>query len=244
MIEHGEKDRQAREVRDALIESNLRLVLKIANDFIGRGLEWDDLVSEGNRGLVNAAGRFDPSRGAKFSTYSAWWIKQAIRQAIADSQVVHAPIGTQLNRSRVRRKEQQMTKDSGGIPPGDSELANALNLPEATVKRLRVMQPVEMRSLNECVGDDADTELQHLMADDSAASPDQELTRIEEIEQLLELLDTLLERERQVIRLRFGLDGEPVLTLDEVGRVMGCSSERVRQIQERALRKLHKRISE
>jgi len=244
MSEQEAKDPCPRAERDALIEGNLRLVLKIANDFIGRGLEWDDLVSEGNRGLVNAAGRFDPSRGAKFSTYSAWWIKQAIRQAIADSKTVHLPIGSQLNRSRILRKEQQMTRDSGGIAPGDSEIADALNLPISTVKRLREMQPPEMRSLNECIGEDEDTELQQLMADDTAASPDQEITRVEEVEQLLGLLDTLLERERQVVRLRFGLDGEPVLTLDEVGRVMGCSSERVRQIQERALRKLQKRILE
>lgn len=246
MTDHGSENKTPAENcdRDALIRDNLRLVLKIANDFIGRGLEWDELVSEGNRGLVNAAGRFDPSRGAKFSTYSAWWIKQAIRQAIADSRTVHAPIGAQLNSSRIRRCEHRLTEASGGVAPTDQQIADELNLAVATVRHLRGTMPPEIRSLNECVSSEGETELQQLIADDSVAAPDQEITRVEEIEQLLAVLDTLQERERQVIRLRFGLDGEPVLTLDEVGRIIGCSNERVRQIQARALAKLHKCIIE
>ena len=231
--------------REALIEGNLRLVLKIANDFIGRGLEWDDLVSEGNRGLVTAADRFDPCRGTKFSTYSAWWIKQAIRQAIADARTIHVPIGSQLHRSRIRREERSLVEKTGGRP-SDEELAKATGLPLVTVQRLRDSRPPELRSLNEIVGGDADdgTELVNLLEDSRAAAPDQEIIHLEEIDQLLAYLDALPERERLVLRLRFGLDGEPVRTLDEVGRLLGCSNERVRQIQARALEKLHRSICE
>ena len=230
--------------REALIEGNLRLVLKIANDFLGRGLEWDDLVSEGNRGLVAAADRYDPRRGTKFSTYSAWWIKQAIRQAIADAKTIHVPIGSQLHRSRIKRTERALIEKNGGSRPSDEELAKATRLPLVTVQRLRDSRPPELRSLNEIVGGDSDdgTELGNLLEDSSAAAPDQEIIHLEEIDQLLAYLDTLPERERLVLRLRFGLDGEPVRTLDEVGRILGCSNERVRQIQARALEKLNRSI--
>ena len=232
--------------REALIEGNLRLVLKIANDFLGRGLEWDDLVSEGNRGLVTAADRFDPGRGTKFSTYSAWWIKQAIRQAIADARTIHVPIGSQLHRNRIKRTERALVEKNAGRRPSDEELATATGLPLVTVQRLRDSRPPELRSLNEIVGGDSDdgTEFGNLLEDCNTSAPDQEIIHLEEIDQLLAYLDTLPERERLVLRLRFGLDGEPIRTLDEVGQQLGCSNERVRQIQSRALEKLHHRICE
>jgi len=235
------EERQSQSQVDALIEENLRLVLKIANDFLGRGLAWDDLVSEGNLGLINAAQRFDASRGAKFSTYSAWWIKQAIRQAIADhAKTVRVPIGTQLNSSRIKRAVRDLV-DKLGRNPTDEEVAEAANLPLVTVQRLRDTRQVDMQSLNEHIhGDDAadGTELVHLIPDAEAEAPDKALIRIEEVEQLLKLLDRLSDRERRILRLRFGLGGEAVRTLDEVGADLNCSNERVRQLQNRALRKL------
>ena len=236
--------KKSKEEREALIEGNLRLVLKIANDFIGRGLEWDELVSEGNRGLVRAADRFDPRIGAKFSTYSAAWIKQAIRQAIADARTIRVPIGTQLHRNRILRTERALTEANGGRRPSDEELANATGLSLVTVQRLRDSRLPELRSLNEIVGGDSDEgiELGNLIVDNSAEAPDQETIRLEEIEQLLAYLDELPERERLVLQLRFGLDGEPIRTLDEVGKQLGCSNERVRQIQARALKRLHRNI--
>ena len=231
---------QSRE--EALIEGNMRLVLKIANDFLGRGLEWDDLVAEGNRGLITAARRYDASRGARFSTFSAWWIKQAIRQAIADqSQTVRVPIGTQLNSNRIKRAVRNLTEKLDR-PPSDEEVAEAAELPLVTVQRLRDTKQVDMRSLNAQVhGDDTDdgTELVNLIADSEAEPPDRQLIQVEAVEQLLKLIDRLSERERRILRLRFGLDGEAVRTLDEVGAELKCSNERVRQLQNRALRKLH-----
>ena len=228
----------------ALIEQNLRLVLKIANDFMGRGLSWDDLVSEGNRGLVTAARRFDPSRGARFSTYSSWWIKQAIRQAIAEqAATVRVPIGTQVNLRRIRRAVQELTEKLGR-EPDDLEVARAARVPLATVIRLRRSNQLEVHSLNAPVNDaESDgAEFQNFLSDDTTPGPDQQLLKLEDVEQLLALLGTLSEREQKVLRLRFGLDGEPVRTLDEVGAVLNCTNERVRQIQNQALRKLHQKL--
>lgn len=225
---------------NSLIEENLRLVQKIANDFLGRGLSWDDLVSEGNRGLITAAHKFDPTRGARFSTYSAWWIKQAIRQAIAEqSRTVRVPIGTQVNWRRIRKVARELTEKLKREPT-DEEVAEEAKLPIATIQRLRGSNQVEIHSLNAPVSsDDADSgEFLEFIHDETAPGPDQELINLEDVEQLLALLETLPERERQVLRLRFGLDGEPIRTLEEVGAVIGCTNERVRQIQNQALRKL------
>ena len=225
---------------EALIESNLRLVLKIANDFLGRGLPWDDLVSEGNRGLMTAARRYNPERGAKFSTYSALWIKQAIRQAIAEQvQTVRVPIGTQQNARRIERCARELESALGRIPT-DDEVAEAANLPLVTIQRLRNNRQADMQSLNDIIGDDQDgTELQDLLADQTTPPPDMALRKIEDIEPIFVLLETLSDRERQVLQMRFGLDGEAILTLDEVGKKLNCTNERVRQIQNEALRKLH-----
>lgn len=226
---------------DALIEENLRLVLKIANDFLGRGLNWDDLVSEGNRGLIIAAHRFDPQRGAKFSTYSSWWIKQAIRQAIAEQvNTVRVPVGTQLNSRRINRAVRELTVKLKRTPSNE-EVAHIADLPLATVIRLRDNCQVDMCSLNSLVND-SDTngiEYQDFLADDQSPAPDELLLKVEDIEQLLSLMASLSDREQQVLRLRFGLDGIPVQTLDEVGLKLHCTNERVRQIQNNALRKLH-----
>ncbi|MBS1371766.1 MAG: sigma-70 family RNA polymerase sigma factor [Lentisphaeria bacterium] len=229
---------------NALIEQNLRLVQKIANDFLGRGLSWDDLVSEGNRGLITAARKFDPSRGARFSTYSAWWIKQAIRQAIAEqSRTVRVPIGTQINWRRIRKVAKELAEKLKREPT-DEEVAEEAKLPVATIQRLRSTNQVEVHSLNAPVsGEESEGgEFMEFIYDESAPGPDQELINLEDIEQLLALLETLPERERQVLRLRFGLDGEAVRTLEEVGAIIGCTNERVRQIQNQALHKLQQQI--
>lgn len=231
---------------DALIEQNLRLVLKIANDFLGRGLPWDDLVSEGNRGLMSAAKKFDPKRGTKFSTYSAWWIKQAIRQAIAEqTQAVRVPIGTQLNSRRIKRGVKAFN-ETMGYDPSDEELAAFVGLPLVTIKRLRNTRQADMQSLNANVlNEDQDgSEFQEFISDSENPSPDQALLKVEDIDQLLKLLDRLPEREKMVLKLRFGLDGNPILTLEEVGRQLNCTNERIRQIQILALKKLHTMMTE
>lgn len=229
---------------EALIESNMRLVLKIANEFLGRGLSWDDLVSEGNMGLVIAARRFDPSRGAKFSTYSACWIKQAIRLAIAEQgQTVRVPLGTQINARKIKKTVNALTKKLGR-PPTNDEIAKAADLPLVTVERLRDAKPLNITSLNSPVDEDTPegVEFGEFISDETFPSPADEMVRVEDIEQLLRLIDTLSERERKVITLRFGIGGEPVQTLDQVGKALDCTNERVRQIQNIALEKLHNRM--
>lgn len=240
----GTKQETEEERVNALIEQNLRLVQKIANDFLGRGLSWENLVSEGNRGLITAAHKFDPSRGARFSTYSAWWIKQAIRQAIAEqARTVRVPIGTQINWRRIRKVAKELTEKLGREPT-DEEVAAEAKLPVATIQRLRSSNQVEVHSLNAPVsGEESESgEFMEFVYDETAPGPDQELINLEDVEQLLALLETLPEREKQVLRLRFGLDGEPVRTLEEVGAIIGCTNERVRQIQNQALRKLQQQI--
>ena len=225
---------------DSLIMDNMRLVLKIANDFLGRGLPWDDLVSEGNRGLVIAAHRFDPDKGAKFSTYSAHWIKQAIRQAIAEqTQTVRVPVGTQLNSRRIKRSVRKLTLELDREPTNE-EVAVDTALPLVTIERLRNTRQVDMQSLNEIVGtaESDGAELLDFIADDDAETPDRMMIKLEDVDQLFELLNQLSDRERQVLRLRFGLDGTPVQTLDQVGQLLSCTNERVRQIQNQALRRL------
>jgi RNA polymerase primary sigma factor len=221
------------------------LVLRIANDFIGRGLPWDDLVSEGNMGLMTAAHRYDPNQGAQFSTYSSWWIKQAIRQALAEQvNLIRIPVGTQVNSRRIRRAVKELTEASGGKNPTDEEVADYCKLPLVTVNRLRNAKLAEVQSLNASISSDdpEGAEFQDFISD-SSPGPDQEMIKVEDIEQLLELIDSLNERERQVIKMRFGLNGEPLKTLEEVGKVLGCTNERVRQIQNQALLKLRNRLT-
>ena len=229
---------------DGMIRDNLRLVLKIANEFLGRGLPWEDLVSEGNRGLVIAADRFDPRKGAKFSTYSTWWIKQAIRQAIAEqSSTIRLPAGARQHWIRVRRAESELHR-SLRRSPTDEEIGAACRLAPKTVHHLRGAQPLGISSLDAAPGDDKTDggRLFDVIPDETAPSPDELQIRIEDVDELLKLLTTLSAREQRVLRLRFGLDGETIGTLDEVGAAIGCSGERVRQIQDQALRKLQMRM--
>ena len=231
---------------ETLIRDNMRLVLKIANDFLGRGLPWDDLVSEGNRGLVIAAHRFNPDLGAKFSTYSAWWIKQAIRQALAEqTQTIRVPVGTQLNSRRIKRSVRKLTLELKREPTNEEVAADA-QVSMATVERLRNTRQVDMQSLNEMVGNEESdgVELLDFFADEGAGAPDKTLIQLEDIEQLLQLLDGLPDKEKQVLKLRFGMDGSPLMTLEDVGKMLNCTSERVRQIQNQALKRLHKQMLE
>ena len=239
----GSEEERSPEV-EALIESNMRLVLKIANEFLGRGLSWDDLVSEGNMGLVIAARRFDPSRGAKFSTYSACWIKQAIRLAIAEQgQTVRVPMGTQINTRKIRNAVNTLTQELGK-PPSNDEVAEFTNLPLVTVERLRDAKQLNITSLNAPLDVEVPEGIQHIdsVTDETFPSPAEEMIQIEDLEQLLRLIGTLSEREQKVICLRFGIAGYPVKTLEQVGKELNCTNERVRQIQNLALKKLHNRM--
>ena len=225
------------EARRKLIRSNLRLVVKIAHDFKGLGLPLLDLISEGNIGLMKAVEKFDPSKGAKFSSYAAWWIKQAMRRALANqSRTIRIPVQSagKINRIKLARTE---LNDRLGREPTDAEIAEQLDVSRRTVAGLK---SAELRSvsLSDPLQAGEESRFEEIIADLSAPTPDQLLGRTESLERLRELVLQLDEREATVLRLRFGLDGQPPKTLEEVSHRVGRTRERVRQIQNHALARL------
>ncbi len=223
--------------REKMIQANLRLVIKIAQDYANYGLPLIDLISEGNIGLMKAVERFDPERGVKFSTYAAWWIKQGIKRALANqSKTIRLPVHLVDKLARLRRLAGQLTEELGREPT-DEELADELNMPLRKIAQLR---RVSMRptSLNHLVGDDDSTELGDLIADESVNDPGDQMTSEALKESIARLLPLLDERERTIISLRFPMDGSKALTLEEVGKKMNVTRERIRQLQNQALAKI------
>lgn len=220
-----------------LVKANLRLVVKVAGEFMNRGLAKHDLISEGNIGLMTAAEKFDPSKGAKFSTYSIWWIKQAMRRAIAEqSRTIRIPMQSVAKISRIKRAQKELSKKLGR-PATDQELATALDLGVRTVSELRHAN-LSTPSLNQPIQKGEDGEIQDFIPDRQEHAPDQLFGNSETMDRLHRLVDQLDEREREVLQMRFGLDGRQVMTLEEVGEAVGCTRERVRQIQNNAIKKL------
>lgn len=220
-----------------LVKANLRLVVKIANEFMNRGLAKHDLISEGNIGLMTAAEKFDPSKGAKFSTYSTWWIKQAMRRAIAEqSRTIRIPVQSVEKINRIKRAQKELAKKLGRTAT-DQELADELDLSRRTIAELRHTN-LSTSSLNEPIQEGEDGEIQDFIPDKQEHAPDRLLGDSETMEQLHQLVEQLCDREREVLQMRFGLDGRQVMTLEEVGEAVGCTRERVRQIQNKAIKKL------
>ena len=225
------------EAKGKMIRANLRLVVKIANEFMNRGLSKHDLISEGNIGLMTAAEKFDPGKGAKFSTYSTWWIKQAMRRAIAEqSRTIRIPVQSVEKINKIKRTQRQMEAELGRIPT-NKEIAERLDLSPRTVSELRHAN-LNTSSLNEPIVDGEAGEMQDFIPDKTELSPDNVLGDVESMKHLYVLVDRLCEREKQVLKMRFGLDGNPIMTLENVGLAVGCTRERVRQIQNKAIKKL------
>ncbi|MCP3964910.1 MAG: RNA polymerase sigma factor RpoD/SigA [Lentisphaerae bacterium] len=225
------------EAKSKLVKANLRLVVKLANEFLNRGLSKHDLISEGNIGLMTAAEKFDPNKGAKFSTYSTWWIKQAMRRAIAEqSRTIRIPVQSVEKINKIRRAQREMARELGRAP-SVQELAEHLELSPRTISELRHAS-LNTSSLNEPIIAGEDGEIQDFIEDKPERSPDKVLGDVESMHHLYALVKRLSEREQQVLRMRFGLDGNPVMTLEEVGVAVGCTRERVRQIQNKAIKKL------
>ena len=225
------------EAKAKIVRANLRLVVKIANEFMNRGLSKHDLISEGNIGLMTAAEKFDPNKGAKFSTYSTWWIKQAMRRAIAEqSRTIRIPVQSVGKINKIKSAQREIQTESGRIAT-NKEIAERLNLSPRTVRELRHAS-LNTSSLNEPIVNGEAGEMQDFISDKPELSPDNVLGDIESLKHLYVLVEQLCEREKQVLKMRFGLDGNSIMTLENVGIAVGCTRERVRQIQNKAIKKL------
>lgn len=227
-------DKQA---RDMMIRANLRLVVKIANDYSNYGLPINDLISEGNIGLIKAVERFDPGRGAKLSTYAAWWIKQAIKSALANqSKAIRLPVHLVDKISKMRRIISQLT-DELEREPTDEEVSIVMGIPVNKVAHLKSVS-VRPASLDAPVGEDDATSFGDLIGDENALSPFENLKDKSYSSDISDMLGQLEEREEKIIRLRFGLDGDAPKTLEEVGSIFDITRERVRQLQNMAIKKM------
>jgi RNA polymerase primary sigma factor len=231
-------DKKAREL---MIKANLRLVVKIARDYEGIGLPLLDLISEGNIGLMKAVERFDPAKGGKLSTYGSWWIKQSIKRALANqSKTIRLPVHLVDKISKMRRTSMRLQEELGREPT-DEELGEELGVSASRVSQMR-MAAIRPASLDAPIGDEDSNNFAEVVQDESADTPYQQLEGKTVTKMLQEMVKTLDHREATILRARFGLDGGPQKTLEEVGVKFGVTRERVRQIQNIALKKLRKMI--
>ena len=237
-IKRGDK-----RAREHMIKANLRLVVKIAHDYDGLGLPLLDLINEGNIGLMKGVERFDPRKGAKLSTYASWWIKQSIKRALANqSKTIRLPVHVVDQLAHLRRAETRL-RETLDRDPTDEELAHELQIKPRQVELYRraSRSPV---SLDAPIGDDESNRIAEVVADPNAAAPFDRVIQETDSRLVREVMATLTERESEILKLRFGLEDGDGRTLEEVGEHFGVTRERIRQIQEQALRKLRSKMEQ
>ncbi len=230
-----------RKAREQMIKANLRLVVKIAREYEDYGMPLLDLINEGNMGLMKAVERFDPAKGAKLSTYSSWWIKQSIKRALANqSKTIRLPIHVVDKLFHMRQASVKL-HEVLGREPTDEELGDELGLSAAKVVQLRTAA-IRPASLEAPLGDDDSSRIADVVRDETADTPYEQLEEKTNTTMLREMVATLDPREAEILRYRFGLDGDNEKTLEDVGKKFGVTRERIRQIQNVALAKLRKQI--
>ena len=232
LVEQGDT-----EAKQRLAEANLRLVVSIAKRYVGRGMQFLDLIQEGNMGLMKAVDKFDYTKGFKFSTYATWWIRQAITRAIADqARTIRIPVHMVETINKLVREQRNLLQELGQDPTPEQIGEHMDMTPDKFREILKIAQ--EPVSLETPIGEEDDSHLGDFIEDEVIENPVDYTTRVVLREQLDEVLDTLTDREENVLRLRFGLDDGKMRTLEDVGKVFNVTRERIRQIEAKALRKL------
>ncbi len=230
--------------RERFIRSNLRLVVAIAKNYTNRGLPLTDLIEEGNIGLMRAVEGFDPSQGARFSTYGSWWIKQAIKRALVNAtQPVHVPAYMVELISKWKIAHRKLEAELG-YPPSMQDLARVMDLPIRKVKMIKRAIKAFRQPVADATHEGERLSVTDVLLDTKQSSPDEAVLRSDELKTLQRLLETIDEREARILRLRFGLDGCEPMTLKQVSDEIGISRERVRQLVDEALTKLNERLTE
>lgn len=223
---------------ERMIRSNLRLVINIAKRYIHFGIPLMDLIEEGNMGLMKAVEKFNARKGFRFSTYAAWWIRQSITRAIAEQgKMIRIPVYVNEMITKWKKVQQRLTHKLKR-PPRDEEVAKKIGLPKEKIEQITSWMSTRTSSLEAPVGEDGETEVIDLVEDEKAHSPDREISRFMQKERVENLLGKMSEREREILDMRFGLTDGKTYTLAEVSKKFKISRERVRQIEEQALKKL------